>query len=79
MRTAIPGLADKTCSFRGSFCLSLLGRLDEADECQTRHTEAFGDPMVFLEGTFEIFDKPAYLQKRILMALETIPSGWRTA
>ena len=62
-----------------AICLSLLGRLDEADECLTRYIEAYGDPLVFLEGTFEIFDKPAYLRERILTALEAIPSGRRTA
>ena len=34
--------------------------------------------MAFLEGTFEIFDKPAYLRDRILTALDSIPSGRRT-
>ncbi|GAA0786772.1 hypothetical protein E1180_15790 [Roseibium denhamense] len=62
-----------------AICLSLLGRLDEADECLKQYIEAYGDPMVFLEGTFEIFGKPAYLQERILTALEAIPSGRRTA
>ena len=61
-----------------AICLSLLGRLDEADQCLVRYIEAYGDPMAFLEGTFEIFDKPAYLRERILTALDAIPSGRRT-
>ena len=62
-----------------AICLSLLGRLDEADECLTRYREAYGDPMVFLEGTFEIYDKPAFLRERILTALDAILSGRQTA
>ena len=62
-----------------AICLSLLGRIDEADECLIRWIEDYGDPLTFLEGTFEIFDKPAYLRERILTALDAIPSGRRTA
>ena len=58
-----------------AICLSMLGRRDEAEQRLTAFVLNRADPGALLPHIFEVWKVPEPLRRRLLDAVDTIPSG----